>query len=46
MRILLYLEAVIYQSYDTDLNNANLTISNAFRIVADNSIYQRRLSTN
>lgn len=31
-----YLEAIIYQSYDTDLNNANLSMSNAFRVVPDN----------
>ncbi|APD50941.1 COG3014 family protein [Francisella hispaniensis] len=31
-----YLEAIIYQSYDTDLNNANLSMSNAFRVVPNN----------
>ncbi|MBK2357724.1 COG3014 family protein [Francisella hispaniensis] len=31
-----YLEAIIYQSYDTDLNNANLSMSNAFRVVSNN----------
>lgn len=31
-----YLEALIYQSYDTDLNNANLSMSNALRVVPNN----------
>lgn len=31
-----YLEAIIYQSYDTDLNNTNLSMSNAFRVVPNN----------
>lgn len=34
-----YLEAIIYQSYDTDLNNANLSMSNAFRVVPDKNAW-------
>ncbi|GAB4223084.1 MAG: hypothetical protein Kow0076_5180 [Francisella sp.] len=31
-----YLESIIYQAYDTDLNNAHLSMSNAFRMVPNN----------
>lgn len=36
-----YLAAIIYQSYDTNLNNANLSMKNAFRVVPDNPYVQR-----
>lgn len=35
-----YLEAIIYQSYDTNLNNANLSMKNALRVVPDNPYVQ------
>lgn len=35
-----YLEALIYQSYDTDLNNANLSMSNALNVVPNNPYVQ------
>jgi hypothetical protein len=36
-----YLEAIIYQAYDTDLNNANLSMSNALRVVPNNPYVKR-----
>ncbi|AIT09987.1 hypothetical protein LO80_08405 [Candidatus Francisella endociliophora] len=36
-----YLEALIYQSYDTDLNNANLSMSNALNVVPNNPYVQK-----
>ncbi|WP_150466596.1 COG3014 family protein [Francisella sp. SYW-9] len=36
-----YLAAIIYQSYDTNLNNANLSMRNALRIIPDNPYVQK-----
>lgn len=36
-----YLSAIIYQSYDTNLNNANLSMKNALRVIPNNPYVQK-----